>query len=87
MCETKAVVVSMSKILLVAERFWIYQANTENKVGYHSKVKNQGPCENEYKKYCLKGGECYCLVYKDVTSCNCTWLCEGERYEKYMWRD
>ena len=49
MCETKAVVVSISLFLLVAASFWIYQAQTENKVGQRSKIKSQGPCENEYK--------------------------------------
>ena len=53
MCEIKAVVVAISIILLVAASFCIYQAQTENKVGYHSKIKSQGTCENEYKKYCL----------------------------------
>ena len=59
MCETKAVVVSISIILLVAASFCIYHAHTENKVGYLSKIKNQGPCENELKKYCSNGGDCY----------------------------
>ena len=85
MCETKAVVVSISKILLVVESFWIYQAQTENKVGHHSKIKSQGPCENEYKKYCLNGGECYYLVDEDIVGCNCTWLYGGKRCEKNMW--
>ena len=58
MCETKAVVVSISKVLIVATSFRIYQAHTENTVGHHSKIKSQGPCENEYNKYCLNGGEC-----------------------------
>ena len=61
MCEKKAVVRSMSLILLVAASFCIYQAHTENKVGHHSKIKSQGPSENEYKKYCLNGGECYAI--------------------------
>ena len=47
MCETKAVVVSISNFLLIAASICIYQAHTENKVGHHSKLKNQGPCENE----------------------------------------
>ena len=48
MCETKAVVVSISIIFsLVAASFCIYQAHTENKVGQHSKIKSQDPCENE----------------------------------------
>ena len=50
MCETKAVVVSISLILLVAAIFCIYQAHTENKVGHHCKIKSQAPCENGYRK-------------------------------------
>ena len=50
MCETKAVVVSISIILLVAASFCIYQARTENKVGHHSKIKSHGSCEKEKKK-------------------------------------
>ena len=84
MCEIKAVVVSISIVLLVAASFFIYQAQTENKVGHHSKIKSQGPCENEYKKYCLNGGECYYLVDEDIVGCNCTWLQGGKRCEKYM---
>ena len=87
MCEIKAVVVSISIILLVAASFCISQAQTENKLGHHSKIKSQGPCENEYKKYCLNGGECYYLVDEDFVGCNCTWLYGGKRCEKYMWWD
>ena len=87
MCETKAVLVSIALILLVAASFSIYQARTDNKVGHHSKIKSQGPCENEYKKYCLNGGECYYLVYEDIVGRNCTWLYGGKRCEKYMWWD
>ena len=87
MCEIKAVVVSISIILLVAASFCIYQAQTENKVGDHSKIKSQIPCENEYKKYCLNGGECDYLVEEDIVGCNCTWLYGGRRCEKYMWWD
>ena len=47
MCEIEAVVVPISLILLVAARFCIYQAHTVNKVGHHSKIKSQDPCENE----------------------------------------
>ena len=85
MCETKALVVLISLILLVAASFCIYQAHTVNEVGHHSKIKSQGPCEDEYKKYCLNGGECYYLVHEDIVACNCTWLYGGKRYEKYMW--
>ena len=42
MFETKAVVLSISIILLVAASFCIYQAQTENKLGHHSKIKSQG---------------------------------------------
>ena len=77
MCETKAVVVSMSKISVVAASYGPpYQAHTENKVGYYSKIKSQGPFENEYKKCCSNGGECYYLVDEDFVGCNCTWLKE-----------
>ena len=79
MCEIKAVAVSISNILLVAASFCINQAQTENKVGHHSKIKSQGVCENEYKKYCLNGGECYYLVDEDFGGCNCTWLYGGKR--------
>ena len=79
MCEIKAVVVSISIFLLVAASFCIYQAQTENKVGHHSKIRSQGPCENEYKKYCLNGGECYYLVDEDIVGCNCTSLYGGKR--------
>ena len=84
MCETKSVGVSILLILLVAASFCIYQAHTENKVGHHSKIKSQGSCENEYKKYCLNGGECYYLVEEDIVGCNRTWLNGGKRCEKYM---
>ena len=87
MCETKAGVVSISFISLVAASFCIYQAHTENKVGRHSKIKSQGPCKNEYKKDCLNGGECYNLVDEDFVRCNCTWLYGRKRCEKYMWWD
>ena len=87
MCEIKAVVVSISIILLVAASFCIYQPQTENKVGHHSKIKSQGPCENEYMKYCLNGGECYYVDDEDIVGCNRTWLYGGKRCEKYMWWD
>ena len=72
MSETKAVVIFLSKILLVAASFCIHQAHTENRVGHQSKIKSQGPCGNEYKKYCLNSGHCYYLVDEDIVSCNCT---------------
>ena len=87
MYETKADVVLISIVLLVAASFCIYQAQTENKLGNHSKINSQGPCENEYKKYCLNAGECYYLVDEDIVGCNCTWLYGRKRCEKYMWWD
>ena len=87
MFETKTVVVSISIILLVAPSFGIYQAQTEKKMGHHSKIKSQGPSKNEYKKYCLNGGKCYYLVDEDIVGCNSTWLYGGKRCEKYMWWD
>ena len=84
MWETNAVVVSISIILLVAASFCIYQAHTENKMGHHSKIKSQGPCENEYKKYCVNRGDCYYLVDEDIVGSNCTWLYGEKRCEMYM---
>ena len=85
MCEIKAVVVSISIILLVATSFCIYQDQTENKEGYHSEIKSEHPCEIQYKKYCMNGGECFYLVDEDIVACNCTWMYGGKRCEKYMW--
>ena len=74
MCETKAVVVSISKFLLVAAGFCIYQAHTENTVGHQSEIKSQCPAKKEYKEYCLNSGQCYNLVDADFVGCNCTWF-------------
>ena len=79
MCETKAVVVSISLFLLVAASFCIYQAQTEKKVGYYSEMKSESPCNKGYKKYCLNDGDCYYLVDEDIVACNCTWLYGGKR--------
>ena len=85
MCETKIVIVTISLILLAAAGFCIYQAHTANKVGHHSKIKSRGPCENQYKKYCLNSGDCFYLVDEDIVGFNCTWLYGGKRCERYMW--
>ena len=87
MFETKAVVVSISKIILVAASFRILQAHTEKQVAHRSKIKSQGLCENEYKKYFLSKGECYYLVDEGIVDCNCTWFFGEKRCGKYMWRD
>ena len=84
MFETKAVVLSISLIVLVAASFCIYQAQAEIKVGHHSKIKSQGPCKNQYKKFCLNGCKCFYLVDEDIVGCKCTWLYGGKRCEKYM---
>ena len=82
MCETEAVVVMISIILVVAAIFCIYQAHTENKVEHHSKIKCEGPWENVHKKYCLNGGGCYYLVDVVIVGCNCTRLYAGKRCER-----
>ena len=83
MCETKAVVVSISLILEVVASFYVYKAQIEKKVGHRSKIKSEGSCENEYKKYCLNVCECPFLVDEDIVGCNCKWLYGGKRCEKY----
>ena len=87
MCETKAVVVSISLFLLVAALLCIHRDHTRIKVGHQSKTKSQCPCENEYKKYCLNGGDCHYLVDEDIVGCNCAWLYGRKQCEKYMWWD
>ena len=57
MCEIK--IVSVVAVLpLAAAGIYTYQLNSETKVGQHSEIKSERPCENEYKKYCMNGGEC-----------------------------
>ena len=85
MCEIKTVL-NVAALLLAATGFSKYQVKSGKKVGHRSEIKSESPCENEYKKYCLNGGECYYLVDEDFVACNCTWLYGGERCKKYMWR-
>ena len=82
MCEIKTVLI-VAASLLAAKVFCIHQVNP--KVGDHSEIKGDSPCEKEYKKYCLNVGECYYLDDEDIVGCNCTWLYGGKRCEKYMW--
>ena len=82
MCEIKTVLIN-AVLLLAAAGFYTYQVNT--KVGQHSEIKSESPCEKEYKKYCMNGGEYCYLVDKDIVACNCTCLYGGKRCEKYMW--
>ena len=84
MCEAKAVVVLISIILQVVASFCKYQAHTEYKLEHHSKIKVQDPCGNEFKNYCLNGGEWFYLVDEHIVGCNFTRLCGGKRCEKYM---
>ena len=84
MCEMKNVLIAAA-VLLAVTGFCIYQVNSDKKVGYHSEIKSESPCEKEYKIYCLIGGERFYLIDEDVVSCNFTWLYGGKRFEKYMW--
>ena len=47
MCEVRTVII-VAVLLLVAAGFYTYQANP--KVGQHSEIKREIPCEKEYKK-------------------------------------
>ena len=73
MCQIETVII-VAALLLAATVFCIYQVNSDRKVGHHSEVKSETPCEKEYKKYCLNGGECYYLVDENFVGCNCTCL-------------
>ena len=77
--------ITVAALLLAATGFCINQVNSEKKVGHHSGIKSESPCQKEYKKCCLNGGECYYPVDEDIVACNCTWLYGGKRCEKYMW--
>ena len=74
MCETKTILVSLSLILPVAASFCINQAHTVNRVAHHSGIKSQSPGENQYKKFCLNGGDGYYLVDGCIVGCNYSWL-------------
>ena len=81
MCENKTVL-SVAVLFLAVTGFCTYQVKSEKKVGHHSEIKNESHCEKDYKKYSLKGGECYYLYDEDIVGCNCTWLHGGKRCEK-----
>ena len=57
MCEIRTVLI-FAGLLLAATGFCIRQANSKKNVGHHSEIKNESPCEKEYKKHCMNGGEC-----------------------------
>ena len=84
MCEIKTVLI-VAALLLAATGFRICQVNSEKKMRHPSEIKSENPCDKEYKKYCLNGGECYYLDDEDIVGCNCTWLNGGKRCQKYMW--
>ena len=85
MCENENVLVSACLILLLTASFCIYRVCPEKKLGHHINIEGQGPYENEYKKYCLNGGDCDFLIDEDIVDCNCTRLFGGKRSEGYMW--
>ena len=82
MCEIRTVVI-VAALLLAVTGFCMYQTNP--KLEPSSEIKSESPCEKEYKKFCLNGGECFYLVDEDIAACNCTWMYEGKRCEKYKW--
>ena len=48
MCEIKNVIF-VAALLLAAIGFCIYQVKSDMKVGHHSEIKSESPCEKEYK--------------------------------------
>ena len=85
MCEMETVIVSVCLILLVTASFCMYWVYPVKNVAQNSEIRFQNPFENEYKKYCLNGGERYYLSDEDVLGCTCTWFNGGKRCEKNMW--
>ena len=65
MCEVKTVIF-LEALLLEAIGFCINQVSLEEKLGHHREIINESPCEKEYNKYCLNGGECHYLADKDI---------------------
>ena len=82
MWEIKTVLI-VAVLLIAAAGFYTCQVNP--KVKQHSEIKSESPCEKQYKKYCMNGGECYYLDDEDIVGCNCTWMYGGKRRQKYMW--
>ena len=76
MCEIKTVFI-VAVLMLAVIGFCIYQVKSERKVGHHSEIKSESPCEKEYKKFCLNGGQCFHLDDDDTDGCNSTWLYGG----------
>ena len=85
MCDTKAILVFLSLVLLSAANFCLYHAHTENKVKQNRGIKSQDRCENKDKKYCLNNGQRYYVDDENTVRCNCILLYRGKGSEKYMW--
>ena len=85
MCEIKTVLVSVWLILLATASFFINWVYPEKKVGQYREIKLQNRCENEYKMYCLNGGECYYLIDEYTVGGDCTQLYGENCCEKNMW--
>ena len=64
--KTKTVLILLSLILIITSSLCKNQAHAEKKLGHHSEIKGQSACRNEYKRYCLNGGECYHLVEEEL---------------------
>ena len=73
MFEIKTVI-NVAALVSAATGLCINQVNSGNKLGHHSEIKKESPCEKEYKNYCLNGCECYYLTDEDIVACKCTWL-------------
>ena len=72
MCEIKTVLI-VAALLLATTGFCKNLVNSGKKVGHHSETKSENPCEKEYKKHCLNGGDFFYLVDEDIVACNFTW--------------
>ena len=84
MCDIKTVLI-VAALLIAATGFCINHVNLSKKLGHHSEIKSESPCEKGYRKYCLSVGECCYLLDQDAVACNCICLCGGKCCEKYMW--
>ena len=64
----KTVRISVSKVSQLGAGFLPYQVHSEAKLGHHSEIRNQRPCDTECKDYCLIGN-CSHLVGEDIVGC------------------
>ena len=79
MCETIAKI-TVALIIVMTASLFIYQVKTTEKV-----ERDHGPCVEEYKGYCLNGGDCFSYVGENVVGCLCPPLYGGKRCDKYLW--